>query len=241
MKKLGVLMVGTVLSAGTQAAMLSYDFTSDQALTDFTFDGRLGLFDSTLGTLTGVTLEVYGEFTTALSMGNTGKNPVRTARVRSDFSMLFSSSLAPLDGLLAEAQAEAPWVTWKMDTGKQQLGSNQTMSWADTAGNIGFIDASSLLSSFTVAGGGQFGLTCASETFTTVTMGGNGWFNQTSTGACSAMVTYTYDEAPPYMLPTEDGFSGGPMPVPEPPSLAVLGLGLAYMAARGRARKAGAA
>ncbi|WP_298232386.1 choice-of-anchor E domain-containing protein [uncultured Azohydromonas sp.] len=236
MKKIGWVIVGMALSAGTQAATLSYDFTSDQALTDFTFDGRLGLFDSALGTLTGVTLEVYGEFTTALAIGNTSTNARGTVRALYDFSMLFSSSLAPLNELLTETQME-----WQKDTGKQQLEPSQTMSWADTESHAGFIDVSSLLSSFAVAGGGDFDLSCTSNTSTMVAMGGNGWFSQTTLGACSATVTYTYDEAPLYTLPIEGGFSGGPMPVPEPPSLAVLGLGLAYMAARGRARKAGAA
>lgn len=243
MKKLGLLTLGAALGAGTQAATISYDFTSDQAATDFDYTGRLGLFDSTLGTLTGVTLEVYGEFTTALAIGNTGKNAMRQARVWSDFSMHFSSSLAALDALLTETQEEAPWVRWSMDTGKVQLAPYQTLSWAPvTESGSGFIDAGGLLSSFAAAGGGGFDLSCSTSTLTTVTMGGNGWFNQATTGACYAMVTYTYDEAAPYTPPTQDSLGGGlPRPVPEPPSLAVLGLGLAYMAARGRSRQPAAA
>lgn len=242
MKKLGSLVLGVALSAGTQAATVSYDFTSDQADTDFRFNGRLGLFDSALGTLTGVTLEVYGEFTTALSIGNAGKTTMRLARAKSDFSMYFNSSLAALDGLLAEAQEGSPWVTWAMDTGNLRLAPYSTVSYAPvTEGNVGFVDASSLLDSFTVDGGGDFGLTCATKTLTSITIGANGWFSQSTTGACSALITYTYDEAPPLLPPTEGGAGGEvslPMPVPEPPSLAVLGLGLGFMALRrSRSRK----
>jgi hypothetical protein len=243
MKKLGLLMLGAALSAGTQAATISYDFTSDQADTDFNFTGQLGLFDSTLGTLTSVLLEVYGEFTSEMSIGNGGKGTMRNTRVKTSYSMYFGSSLQPLDNLLLEAQAEEPWVSWGIDSGNLRIGPYSSVSFGPiTEGSMGTIDASSLLSVFAVAGGGDFGLNCITETGTFVEMGGNGWFKQATTGACAAAITYNYDEAP--LISEELGGTGGggPMPVPEPPSLAVLGLGLGYMALRrGRSRKPAAA
>lgn len=242
MKKLGLLMLGAALSAGTQAATISYDFTSDQADTDFNFNGRLGLFDSTLGTLTNVLLEVYGEFTSELSLGNTGKKAVN-ARVKTTYTMHFGSSLQPLDELLMEAQADEPWLSWHVDTGTMRIAPYSSMSFAPaTEGGMGMVDASSLLSVFSVAGGGDFGLNCITSTDAFAMMGSNGWFKQATTGACAAAITYSYDEAP--VNPGELGGTGGgvPMPVPEPPSLAVLGLGLGYLALRrGRSRQPTAA
>ncbi|WP_084150363.1 PEP-CTERM sorting domain-containing protein [Azohydromonas australica] len=246
MKKLGLLMLGAALSAGTQAATISYDFTSDQADTDFNFDGRLGLFDSTLGTLTSVLLEVYGEFTSEMSIGNAGKGTMRNTRVKTSYTMYFNSSLQPLNDLLVEAQAEEPWVSWGIDSGNLRVGPYSSVSFGPiTEGSMGLIDASSLLSAFSVAGGGEFGLNCITETSTFVEMGGNGWFKQSTTGACAAAITYNYDEA---LLDAGElggaagGAGGEPIPVPEPPSLAVLGLGLGYMALRrGRSRKPAAA
>lgn len=243
MKKLGSLLVGVALSAGLQAATLSYSFTSDEEYTDFDYTGRLGLFDGSLGTLTGVSLELYGEFTTTLTLGNSGKAAMRKARAMVELDMFFGSTLSALDGLLA--QDGSPWVSWSLDTGNVQVAPHGSVTYGPiTDGGMAVIDAGSLLSSFTVAGGGDFGLNCTSLTPTMVILsGGNGWFSQTTTGACSATVTYTYEEAPPpppFLPPTDiTGGGGAPIPVPEPPSLAVLGLGLAYMAARGaKARKA---
>lgn len=236
-------MLGAALSAGTQAATVSYSFASDTASTDFNFNGHLGFFDSTLGSLTGVSLEVYGEFTAELTIGNAGQGTMRSGQMKTSYNMLFSSSLPSLDELLAEAQEESPWVSWSIDTGKVRLGPNSFVTYGPiTQANVGVLDASSVTTSFATAGGGEFGLNCITQTGAYVEMGAAGWFKQTTTGACSATITYTYDEAPPLPPPTTD-VNGDqvPMPVPEPPSLAILGLALAYMAARGRTRKLGTA
>ena len=78
----------------------------------------------------------------------------------------------------------------------------------------------SILSSLQVLGSNNFQLSCSTLTnLNPSTNGAKLTVTQTSTAGCGARITYTYDAAPPPVNP--------PNKVPEPGTLALMGLALA--------------
>lgn len=58
MKKSIIALAALFAAAGAQANTISYNFSNPVSTTEITQTGTLGLFDSTLGTLTGASLEL---------------------------------------------------------------------------------------------------------------------------------------------------------------------------------------
>ena len=224
MKKFSALLLGAALCAGAQAATLSYNFGFAQETTDINQTGSLGLFDSSLGRLTGVSLQLSANELTRITLIN---NAATTASTRGVgvLELTFTSSLTALNDLLGVD----PQITLTASTGTQTLASGASRTFGPfTDSDTYDLSLNSILSAFSRAGGGNFDLGCSSQSGVQITGGGgNISSTQSTTAGCGAVITYTYDE------------STTPNPTPEPASLALVGLGLIGVAtARRKSRKA---
>ncbi|MDE2368642.1 MAG: PEP-CTERM sorting domain-containing protein [Burkholderiales bacterium] len=228
MLKIATALAATLVAFGAHAATVTFSFDNLQATTEINQNGSLGLFDSSLGTLTAIDLLLNGGMTTTLTLTNTAATAVRAnATVEVDLS--FASTIANLNTLLGN---NAPELMLLATTGFQNYGASGSATASATFGpltstGIDDINSGLVLADFMAAGGGNFGISCASLSgLTLVGGGGNLSSLQTSTAGCGATITYTYTPA-----------AQPPVNVPEPGSLALVGVALAGIALAAR-RKA---
>lgn len=224
MKKLIAVAAMTLMAVGAQAATVSYSFTNAVENTEINQTGLLGLFDTTLGTLTGASLSFGAELagTISLTLGNSQTSAQVRGTTSSDIGV--SSSLAAISGLF-NGVAD---LSLSYTTGFQLLAPNSTYTSAVLTDSDSLtLDLSSILASLGAAGGGNFGLSCESLSGLGIT-GGAGFSggSQTTQGACNASIVYTYDASP--TTPGE---------VPEPATLSLMGLAALGLAAANRRRK----
>ena len=70
MKSIAFFATALALTAGANAATVSYNFANPMQTTEVNQTGNLGLFDSALGTLTSVSLSFSGANVTELTLIN---------------------------------------------------------------------------------------------------------------------------------------------------------------------------
>lgn len=202
MKKLLALAAMMAVAGGANAAL---SFNNALETTEISQSGSLDLFDSNLGTLTSVVLTVTGQMQTTLTLSNTAQQQ-QLVNASGIVDLLFGTSngyaLAPSLMNLSAA------------TGPQLIASGATAVFGPLADNdtIIYNVAAADFAKFAAAGGGSFNVTCDSLSGLSVTGGGgNVQATQATQAACGASVAYQFRE----------------IQVPEPASLALLGLGLA--------------
>ena len=215
MKSLASFVVGTALALSSNAATVSFSFNNPLQTTDINQTGVLGLFDSSLGTLTGVALKLSGFSTTDLSVNNnSGKN--QNSKVTSFVDLSFGSSLGALNVLLVSGN---PLLSLSASPGPQNLASDAAVSFGPLTDSQSVKPkvATISLSEFSKTGGGEFNITCTSSSRVSIlgNADGIGVTPNNSKSNCGGSIDYTYLNA----LQVNS--------VPEPTSLALMGLALA--------------
>lgn len=211
MKRLSLLIASLALAASANAATVSYQFGLPIVTTTTEIDqtGLLGLFDSVLGVLTGAQLEVDGAAVFAFSGTNTAAQ-TQLADLTSSTTLAFSSTLAALTPFLILDN-----IALSATSGAQSYAVGETKSFGPFNATGSQVDnLSAILGSLQASGGGSFGIRCQSLSgLSVVGGGGNIGTTQNTQAGCGATIVYTYT--------TRDNH------VPEPMTLALLGLGLA--------------
>jgi len=208
-----LLALALIAAAGAaNAAVATYNFSNAEQTTEINQTGELSLFDSSLGTLTSVSLKLFGSMTTTLTAFHTSSGPANGS-ITGTVDLYFSSSLLDLTAVSPLSLSATTGLIRNLDP-------NTSLPVGPLTDND-FIELSPATNLFSVAGGGKFGIACESVSGIGASgFNGNAKPGQDTAAGCGAEIVYTYDAAPP-----------PPAPVPEPTSMALIGLGALGLAA----------
>jgi hypothetical protein len=171
-----------------------YGIPVSQSTTEINETGFLAFFDSNLGTLTAVTLELYGAGTTELSIVSSAAGTVN-ARVTGSSTLIFTSGYAPLNDFF---QSNDPTIVLQFPVGIQTYVPGVTRSFGPISSSASnSFDLASLISQMQVPGGGNFSINAQSLNGLTVAGGGgNISSSQSTTAGSGARIIYSYTAIP---------------------------------------------
>jgi len=211
---MGLTVVAGALafSANAQALVITDSFTNVHETTEISQIGALSMFDSGLGTLDSVTLEIFGESISDTELLNTASGPQlfqfdSVLNFFLDLSAVgvtppapaFTTDLASTGGFVDLAANDQLDLGVKTDSGSWSV----TLVGADLASFIGV---------------GDFSVGCSTISGSTFTGGGGNINNrQDTTAKCDGNISYTY---------TATTVTPPPGLVPAPASLLLMGIGL---------------
>ncbi len=217
-RKSGLLVVGAFLFAGIAAAdtLVTNCSTVGPIPTELNATVSCGQFDSSLGTLTSISIEIDGEITGSITLTNNALTPqIVKATTASDFSLA-----APLAGFtfpstlfevsfttgVQSLAAGTPTTFSNLDSGVDSATNSQSSTFAPYEGLGTFSVGVQTVTGITVLGGG-----------------GNVVAGQSTDGLATAIVTYNYTPAGTQ--------------TPEPTTFAFLALGGGLVALGASRRK----
>ncbi|ABD71897.1 hypothetical protein Rfer_4210 [Rhodoferax ferrireducens T118] len=208
MKRLYVLAISLALAASGNASTVSFSFSNALAPASFQQTNDLGLFDTTLGALTGA--QLFWSIGTVFSVTGTNNSDVsESASYNLGTQVTLSSSLSAVNSFLPGAITSTLPTTYN-------FAAHETHTFGPLGGAQGNVyDLSSILSSLEWFGTGSdnFVMTCNAVSGASGSGSSNVGFSGSAQAQCGASIVYTYDAAV--------------TSVPEPSSLALVGLALA--------------
>lgn len=191
---LACFVLGAACQAQTLTSSSQYGIPIIQSVTEIDETGFLAFFDSNLGTLTAITLNLYGAGITEISITNNAATTIN-AMVTGSSNLYFSSGYAPLDVFL---QNNDPVVELQFPIGSQTFVPGQTSSFGPLAASGSkTYDLASLISQMQTPGGGNFSINAQSLNGLTVLGGGGNLFtSQSTTAGSGASIVYSYVAIP---------------------------------------------
>ena len=226
MKRLSLALAALLAVGAAHASPVTFSFGQPLVLatTEINQSGMLGLFDTSLGTLTGASLTLFGGASFSFS-GTNNAAQSQEAEIISRTRLNFNSSLASLQTLFTSTGP----ITLLESSGNLSYASGQTRSFGPALRNDSQVFNVLSIAALQAAGGGMFSLGCVSVSGLIVDGGGGNISTSQSTRAgCGASITYTFTATPP-----------PPPGVPEPATLALVGLALAGASIATRRRRQG--
>ncbi|MCC6916895.1 choice-of-anchor E domain-containing protein [Nitrosomonas sp.] len=157
MKKILATAILAAAAATSHAATLSYDFNNALQTTEIGQTGSLGLFDSSLGTLTGAMITVSGQAVMSFTGNNTAAQ-TQTATLTSEVELAWTTTLSALSSYLTDT------VLLSATSGSQSYAVGETKAFGPfSRSNFNDDDLSAILASLQAVGGGAFNVSCDSS------------------------------------------------------------------------------